>query len=287
MSFAAITPGIGFALGAMLCFGLGDLIYKRAAAAGSPSRQFIMMQAWVYCPAVTLYAWLTGTLHPTAAALWGAVAGVFSLSAFYNFVRSLQDGAVSTNAPIFRLNFIITAALAIALLGETLTLAKSAALACALIAVWLLLAERSGGTTRSTAASLMRVVIATISLGLANLLLKIGLQHGALPETLVSAQAWVFSSLATLFAFLPERRLDLSGNTWRYSTPAAIALVTAFVLLAHGLQAGPASVLVPVAQMSFVFTALLGAVLFREPLNARKLIGLLIAAGALVLFAIS
>jgi multidrug transporter EmrE-like cation transporter len=39
--------------------------------------------------------------------------------------------------------------------------------------------------------------------------------------------------------------------------------------------------------MSFVFTALLGATLFREPLNARKLTGLLIAAAALVLFALA
>jgi drug/metabolite transporter (DMT)-like permease len=129
-------------------------------------------------------------------------------------------------------------------------------------------------------------VVATISLGVANLLLKIGLLHGALPETLVSAQAWSFSSLATLFAFLPDRKLTLSTTTLRYSAPAAIVLVTAFVLLAHGLQQGPASVLVPVAQMSFVFTALLGATLFREPLNARKLAGLLIAAAALVLFAL-
>jgi drug/metabolite transporter (DMT)-like permease len=286
MNFAGMTPGIAFALGAMLCFGLGDLIYKRAAAAGSPSRQFIMMQAWVYCPAVTLYAWLTGTLHPDAASWWGAVAGVFSLSGFYNFARSLQDGAVSTNAPIFRLNFIVTAALAILLLSETLTPAKGGALLCALVAVWLLLAERGTGKTRSTKRSLVHVVVATLSLGLANLLLKIGLLHGALPETLVSAQAWSFSSLATLFAFLPDRKLTLSTTTLRYSAPAAIVLVTAFVLLAHGLQQGPASVLVPVAQMSFVFTALLGATLFREPLNARKLAGLLIAAAALVLFAL-
>jgi drug/metabolite transporter (DMT)-like permease len=282
-----MTPGIGFALGAMLCFGASDLIYKRAAAIGSPSRQFIMMQGWVYCPTVTLYSWLTDTLHPTSAALWGAIAGMVSLSGFYNFARSLQDGAVSTNAPIFRLNFIVTAALAVAFLDESLTLPKGAALLCALVAVWFLLAERGGGTTRSTAASLVRVVIATVSLGLANVLLKVGLQYGELPETLVSAQAWTFSSLATLFAFLPKRRLPVSGSTWRYSTPAAIVLVTASVLLAHGLQRGPASVLVPVAQMSFVFTAVLGASLFRESLDARKVIGLLVAAAALVLFAVS
>src|SRR5690242_3324201 len=79
-----MTPGIGLALGAMLCFGIGDLIYKRAAAAGAESALFIMLQAWVYCPSITLYAWLTGTLRPDAAALWGSLAGFFSFTAFYN-----------------------------------------------------------------------------------------------------------------------------------------------------------------------------------------------------------
>ena len=102
-----MSPGLSFALGAMLLFGASDLIYKRAAAAGVEARQFIMLQAWVFCPAVTLYAWATGTLDPQPAALWGALAGLFSLTAFTNFARSLQDGAVSTNAPIFRLNFTL------------------------------------------------------------------------------------------------------------------------------------------------------------------------------------
>jgi uncharacterized membrane protein len=61
----------------------------------------------------------------------------------------------------------------------------------------------------------------------------------------------------------------------------------AFVLLIHGLVRGPASVLVPVAQMSFVFTALLGAAMFRERLDLRKCAGLAVAAVALVLFAMS
>ena len=55
----------------------------------------------------------------------------------------------------------------------------------------------------------------------------------------------------------------------------------------HALALGPASVLVPVAQMSFVFTALLGAAMFRERLNTRKRIGLVVAAAALALFAVS
>jgi len=42
-----------------------------------------------------------------------------------------------------------------------------------------------------------------------------------------------------------------------------------------------------VSQMGFVITALLGALIFRESLDARKQLGLLVAVAALALFAIS
>jgi len=271
----------------MLCFGASDLIYKRAAAAGIASGDFLMLQAWIFCPGMTLYAWLSGTLDPHLPALWGALAGMFLFVALYNFTQSLHGGAVSTNAPIFRLNFTVTAALAILILHETLTLAKAVALACALVAVWLLLAEAGAERGKFSFASLSRVLLATVMMGLTNLFYKIGLQYGAVPETMVAAQAWTFCSLATLFGLLDERRFRVPPGAWRYSALAALALFGAFVLLMHALALGPASVLVPVAQMSFVLTALFGIGMFGERLDFRKITGLVVAAIALVLFAVS
>ena len=282
-----MTSAFAFALAAMLCFGIGDLIYKRAAAAGIAASQFVMLQAWVFCPSVTLYAWLTGTLNLHWSALWGSLAGLSALVAFTNFARSLKDGAVSTNAPIFRLNFTVTAALAILLLGETLTATKLAALICALGAVWLLLAAPGAWGGGANWWSLSRVLVATVAMAFANLFYKVGLQQGALPETIIAAQAWAFCSIATLIEWQRERRFRLTPGGWRYSALAAIVLAVATLLLLHGLARGPASVLVPVAQMSFVFTALVGALQFREKLNFRKGTGLLAAAAALVLFAMS
>ena len=270
----------------MVCFGVSDLIYKRGAAAGIKAGEFLMPQAWIFCPGVTLYAWLTGTLDLHLSALWGALAGAFLFVALYNFTQSLHGGAVSTNAPIFRLNFTITAALAIVLLGEPLTAAKAVALACALVAVWLLLAE-AGASAASQLRSLGRVLLATVAMALTNLFYKIGLQHGALPETMVAAQAWMFCSLATVFGFLREGRIWIPLRGWRYAAAAALGLFGAFVLLMHALALGPASVLVPVAQMSFVITALFGIAMFRERLDMRKSAGLAVAAVALVLFAVS
>ena len=59
----------------------------------------------------------TGNLVLAWAALWGTLAGVFVFAGLYLFVRSLAAGSVSTNASIFRLNFIVTAFLAICILG--------------------------------------------------------------------------------------------------------------------------------------------------------------------------
>jgi uncharacterized membrane protein len=282
-----MIPGTGFALGAMVCFGASDLIYKRGAAAGIAAGEFLMLQAWIFCPGVTLYAWLSGNLDVHASALWGALAGAFLFVALINFTQSLHGGAVSTNAPIFRLNFTLTAAMAIALLGEALTLTKAIALVCALGAVWLLLAEAGTESGKSSLGSLTRVLTATVAMAFTNLFYKIGLQHGALPETMVAAQAWAFCPLATLAGYLSQRSFRIRLSSWPYPALAALGLFGAFVLLMHGLALGPASVLVPVAQMSFVITAVFGIAMFGERLDVRKGAGLAVAAVALVLFALS
>jgi uncharacterized membrane protein len=281
-----MTPGLGHALVAMLCFGATDLLFKRTVANGNQPRHFIMMQAWVFCPGITLYAWLTGTLDVHMSALWGTLAGLASFIALYNFARSLQGGAVSTNAPIFRLNFTITVVLAMLLLGETLNLVKVGALVCAFGAVWLLLAEPGALREKTDWGSLTRVLIATLAMGLANLFYKLGLHYGSTPETIMAAQAWLFCPLATAFSWRQDGRLRAPFAAFPYAAATATALMIGFIVLLHGLAIGAASVLVPVAQMGFVFTALLGAVLFKETLTARKKVGLLVAAAALALFAV-
>jgi drug/metabolite transporter (DMT)-like permease len=285
-----MTPGLELAIVAMVCFGASDLIYKRAAALGVPAHHFVMVQAWFFFPCVIAYAVAAGRFHLNAAAWWGAAAGLFAFVAFYNFARSLRSGSVSRNAPIFRLNFTLTAALAIVVLGESLTAYKIAGLGLALAAVWLLLGERSGDAPSAPAAnrtSLIQVVIATIALGIANFIYKVGILGGATPETLLVTQTAAFMPLATIVVFVADRRLRPQPKAWIYAPLTAALLTAGFIALLYGLGRGPASVLVPVAQMGFVVTALLGAVLFREKLNPRKLCGLVVALAALALLAIS
>jgi drug/metabolite transporter (DMT)-like permease len=278
-----MSPGIQYALGAMLLFGVGDLIYKRGAAAGALPHQFLMVQSWVFLPTVTAYGLLTGSLHFVAGTLWGLVVGVFVLTGFYNFAHSLGSGRVSVNAPVFRLSFVITAALAVALLGEPLTAFKIAGISLALVAVWLLLGAPAAGDAarRESRSSLVRVLIATAAVGIGNYVYKYGLRAGATPASLIVAQAGVVVSCSTALTRIIDGRIRPSRAALRNAPLAGVAIALAFCLMVESLARGEASVMVPVAQMGFVATSLIGFLFLREPFSVRKAAGLAAALAAL------
>ncbi len=279
-----MTGGTEYAMAALVCYGLGDFIYKRATAAGVEPHHFLMGQAWCFCPAIFLYAWATGTLVIGPSAAWGALAGFFIFIAFYKFLRSLATGSVSIHAPIFRLNFVITAILAIVVLGEPLRPTMPLALVLALAAIWLLLGGLDGRTETSRG-SLVAVLIATVALGAANFFHTMGLRHGSSPETLLAAQAAVFVTLSTVFVRVVDHKIDPPAATWKHAAAAAVVLIGAFLFMLHGVALGPASVLVPIAQMGFVVTAALGILVLHEPMTARKAAGLAAALAALAVLA--
>ena len=275
-----MTPAMACAVGAMFCFGIGDFVYKRGAAAGVSAHHMLMVQSWFFLPSCAAIGLVTGMLTFVPGALWGAAAGFFMMAAFYNFMLSLRTGAVSIVAPVFRLSFVITAALGFWLFSETIDIHKVTGIVFALAAVWFLLAAPGGGR-----GPLGRVVIATVSAGIGNVIYKYGFRAGATPACLLVAQAGVVVTLSTMLVFLKTRTIRPPRITLRYAPVAAIALTIGFALMVEGLRHGDASTIVPIAQMGFVVTAMLGILFLRENLTPRKVVGLTAALAGLASFA--
>src|SRR5262245_28301557 len=176
-----MRQSFAFALGALLLYGLADFVYKRGAAAGAEPHQFLMVQTWFFTSLALLYGLASGTLTFNAAALWGLAAGVCAVVGYYNFAHSLKSGSISTNATIFRLSFAITVALAVLVLGEPLTVLKLAGLVLVVAAVWLLLGAPGGGpdgARRENRSSLVRVLVATVVVGILSFMYKLALRKG-------------------------------------------------------------------------------------------------------------
>jgi drug/metabolite transporter (DMT)-like permease len=278
-----VTPGLELALGSMVLLGLVDLVYQRGARAGVQAHHFVMLQGWFFAPAVVLYGLATGTLALETALLWGMGAGVFVFIALYHFAHALKGGSISIVTPIFRLNFTVTVALAVLLLGEPLTGWKVAGLAFAFVAVWLLLGGESAGAQSPAAArsSLALALIAMAAMGAANFLYKVGAGTGSSPATFIAGQAAAFMPLSTGFAWLMDRGIRPPRGGWRYGATVAVMFVAALILLFESLARGEASVLVPITQMGFVVTAAFGLAFLREPFTLRKVTGLALALAAL------
>jgi uncharacterized membrane protein len=215
--------------------------------------------------------------------LWGMAAGLFVFIALYNFARALRSGAVSVIAPIFRLSFTVTTALAVLFLAEPLTAWKLAGLAAALSAVWLLLGAGAGeaSTRRAARPALVHALVAMAAMGVANFLYKVGAAAGGAPATFIAGQAIVFTPLATAFAWRMDGGIRLPPGGWRYGAAAAALFLVALVMLFESLARGEASVLVPISQMGFVVTAAVGVLFLREPFTTRKACGLACALAAL------
>ena len=278
-----MSPGVEYALAAMACIGLADLVYKRAASTGVQAIHFLMVQGVFFTPAIVLYAWASGVLVFQPSVAWGMAAGFFIYIALYHFAVSLAAGAVSIVAPIFRLNFVLAAGFAIVALGEPLTTNKLIGLALSLIAVWLLL----GGAPDKSAGRVpfARVLLATTALAACNLCYKFGVAAGVPPVTMLVGQASVFFPMTLVAVWISDRSFTASRGAWRNAPFAALFLFIGFPLLLESLRRGEASVLIPIGQMGFIVTALCGMLFLREACTPRKLAGLAIAAGALVMLA--
>lgn len=283
-----MASGVLYALLTLFCFGLNDLLFKKAAQHGAASHQIMMVLTLTMLPFFVAYGLLTQSIVLAPAALWASVGGLFAYFGFYNFSRSLKSGAVSILSPIFRLQFVVTAILALAFFGEHLSAAKVGGLFLAIAAVWLLLGNgTAGASVEMPREAVTRVLLATVATGIAFFLFKLALRQGATPATVLLCQIVALSSAATGVSIYLDRRFVAARAALRYGIPFGVSQAVGFGALVIGLAVGEASILVPIAQLSFVLTAIVGLTFLKEAATVRKMVGLAAAVGAVALLALA
>jgi transporter family protein len=267
------------ALCSMCCYGFGDVIFKIASRKGIPSHQFLIMQTVFFLPCALLLGLTTHSLHFGVPFLYGMCAGVTLYLALLYFSISLSSGDVSVVAPVFRSSFILSGLLAIVFLNESLSIYKMIALVLLVTAAFLLLSNlnppaqhRPSNTTSKK--TIQTLVIATISLGISGFIYKLGAIAGGNSISIVNGQAAVFFPLAFLTAYYKDKRIIFVKKYLHLGFAAAFFLFVGLFLLLEALKQGPASTIVPISQMSFVVTAILGIFIFKEKVSWKKLIGL-------------
>ncbi len=283
-----MSPGALFALLSLLFAGVNDVVFKRYARK-TRSRGVYVLGMGIVWTALQILTFnlrdLTLALDGTTLA-FGLAAGVFVTLANIFLIESLTRVDVSLGSTIYRLNTIGVVALSVVLLDESLGPMKSLGIAFGIAGV-VLLYQRQGRRRDGNVLVLFfgLALLASALRAAYGVTTRAGILQQADPDTmlLLIAPSWILGGLC--YAIFREKRLRLTKKKALYSVGSGVLvfLIANFLMLA--VTYGEASVVIPIANLSFIVALLLSVGLKMETLDWRKICAVGCAAASIALLA--
>ena len=215
---------------------------------------------------------------------YGLTAGVCVAVANIMLLESLRHMEVSLGSTIYRLNTIAVVILSFIFLNETLSAYKLGGVGCGILAVLLLYHhQNSTGVYSGLKTGLMLVVIGALLRAIYAVVTKAGLSAEADANglILIASLCWIVSGL--LYAVLAEHRYSITRKKLGYSLVSGLMVYGIVKTLVIALSLGEASVVVTIANLSFLMALLVALVTKMEVLSRKKVAAMVLAVSAILL----
>ena len=287
MKAAAMSNAILFALLSLFSAGLLDVVYKRYSRKDRSRGTYIfgIGVVWFVLQTVTLIVSGESLVVDFPSVHYGLFAGLCLTLSNLLLLESLTHINISLGSTVYRLNTIGVVVMAFLFLGEDIGSVKLLGVGFGIVAVGLLYKPAPDSMTTKNnnhfllffflaiAASLFRAGYGVITRG--------GILSHADPQTmlLICSLCWVFGG--ALYARMREGRFRLTRKKAGYALVSGglVFLVVAFLMLA--VKYGEASIVIPVANMSFVMAMIISVVLQYETFSFRKGAAMVVACFAI------
>ena len=281
-----LNPAVFFALLSLVIGGLNEVVFKRYSSIERSRGMMICGVGVVWTVLLLIDVSIRSDAIVFTPATWsfGLVAGIIVAIANILLLESLRHMEVSLGSTIYRLNSIAVVFLSVIFLGESLSSVKLAGVGCGVIAVLFLYRQQhSAGTHSSLKTGLIIVITGALLRAVYGVVTKSGLSAGADADALmlISAICWIISG--GIYAVLIEHRYAITRAKLAYSLVSGLFVYGIVKTLVTALSLGEASVVVTIANMSFLMSLLIALLLKMEVLSAKKIIAMLFAISAITL----
>ena len=283
MKASAMSHAILFALLSLFSAGMLDVVYKRYSRKDRSRGTYVfgIGVVWFVLQTITLVVSGGSLVVDTPSIHYGLFAGLCLTLSNLLLLESLTHINISLGSTVYRLNTIGVVVMAFLFLGEELVAMKLLGVGLGVVAVCLLYKPDSKAVIMdnndhfllffliAVAASLFRAGYGVITRG--------GILNRADPQTMlmICSLCWVVGG--ALYARFREGRFRLTRKKAGYALASGILvfLVVAFLMLA--VKYGEASIVIPIANMSFVLAMIISVVLQYETFNFRKGAAMIVA----------
>lgn len=268
-----MTHAVAFALLSLVFAGLLDVVYRAYARLDRSRGMYVLGIGLVWGAAQAAIAACSGDWPRIdgRTLAFGLGAGFVLAIANLCLIESLTHMDVGLASTIYRLNTIGVVALAAILLAEPLTAIKAAGVLLGVVAVVLLYRPDPRGThVRLFALYFWLAVLASALRACFGVITKAAEMQGVDLQLLllVNAPVWVIAGGA--YAIFREGGLKVTAAKVGYSIASGLLVCAVANFLMLALERGEASVVVPIANMSFLVALLISLALRLESLTLRK-----------------
>ena len=293
-----METGILYALLSLAGTALNDFVFKLFAREKRPQGIFVAIIGVIWFLFLLVFQRLPlEGVHLGNTLFWGCLSGLFSAGGNILLIASMRVLPAGTCSTIYRLNLVPVILGAWLFLGETPSLLQWIGAFCALFAVMFFSMagrEENGKSKGKRGKMVLRAFIMVVAAMLMRagmgLSYRYGCQHGASRDwvTLINSLFWIAGGL--FYALLMRERFGWQTikhhHLIRYGMISGTLVVLAIVFMSLSLQYGKASVVLPIAQMSFIVTWLLSRIFLHEKFSIFVLLALLSGTAAVILLSI-
>ncbi len=285
-----MSSAIFFALLSLAGAGIHDVVFKRYASKERSRGTYIFAIGVVWAILqVSLAVGQGETFTFTRVTLgYGMAAGLFVTISNLLLLESLTHIDASLGSTLYRLNTVGVVILSVLILHEPLGLIKGLGVAVGLLAVLLLYQRdpRSAADNNRFMLYFALAVMAAFFRAGYGVTSKAGLLEGANLQLLLilGALNWVVGGVT--YALLREKRFRLTRKKCAYALLSGCLVFLIVNALMRAIELGQASVVIPIANMSFIMALMLSVALGMERFTRRKLFAVATAICSIVLLSL-
>ena len=268
-----MKSGIIFALLSLIFAGVNDVVFKKYSRKERSRGMYVFGIGiiWTVLQIVSLNIQNISFSYDFVSISYGLVAGLLLTVSNILLLESLTHIDVSLGSTIYRLNTVGVVILSFFVLHEPLGAFKIIGIICGLIAVLILFNKEKNTFQNINFTSFFLIAVAaSLIRATYGIVAKMGISSNAEPNImlLLIALSWIVGG--AFYAKLRENRFKITRKKIIYSIVSGILvfLIVNFLMLA--LEHGQASIVIPIANMSFVFALLISITLKMELLTLRK-----------------
>lgn len=244
----------------------------------------VLIFSWLMVGIVGSYSQLSSLDAKTW--LFLILSGIATGASWLCYFKALQIGNINKVVAIDKFSTVLTIALAVLFLGESLSVTKAIGVLLISVGTWLMLEKKPVSVDKKNNPQiwLIYAILSAVFASLTAILGKIGIENvesnlgTAIRTGIVLCMAW-------LMVFVTGKQKEirkLDKKELVFICLSGLATGGSWLCYYKALQEGQASIVVPIDKLSILVTVIFSYLVFKESLSKKGLLGLvLITAGTL------